>query len=233
MKTKNNIKDFNFNINEKKTPFYIQFIWWLVYALLVVILISQVVFSITHFQAVVYGESMQNTLNSKGGNKHDKVFVDKYSSVEVGDIVVAEDPFGTQIIKRVIALEGDILRYEFIEEDQRCVLFINGEKQEENYIKREVVSNFNYLEKILPGGDHCVLENVVLNNNGTEQVEDDYFEYVVPKDCFFLMGDNRENSHDSRDYGAIKIEKVFGVVDYILPYGESEINFWFRRTFGF
>ena len=226
-------KNFEFNLKEKKTPYYIQAIGWIFYAVLFAILLSQAIFSLTHFQAKVYGESMQNTLNSKGGSRTDKVYVNRFRKGEVGDIVVAKDPSGTQIIKRIIAKEGDVLRYEYISEKGYCVLYVNDAIKEESYIKNAVDENINMLEQILPGGLYCVMENVRLNTNGTLAENDDYFEYVVPKDCVFVMGDNRENSKDSRYYGAINVNDISGVVDYILPYGESEINFWFRRTFGF
>ena len=223
--------NFDFNTN-KKAPYAVKFLVGLFYVLLLSVLITQIIFSITHYQAKVYGESMQNTLNSKGGNKNDIVFVNKFKKANVGDIIVASDPFGTQIIKRVIAVENDRIRYEYIENEGRCVLYINGEKKDETYIKSNITENVNLLEKILPGGFNCILENVQLNDNGTLEEGDDYFEYIVPKNHIFVMGDNREKSQDSREYGAIKKDSVLGVVEYVLYYGESKIEFWFERMFG-
>lgn len=34
----------------------------------------------------------------------------------------------------------------------------------------------------------------------------------IPKDKYFVMGDNRSNSIDSRDYGTVKVEKIIGKV---------------------
>lgn len=39
-----------------------------------------------------------------------------------------------------------------------------------------------------------------------------YFDVVIPKGCVFVMGDNREGSRDSREFGAIPINKVEGKV---------------------
>lgn len=40
----------------------------------------------------------------------------------------------------------------------------------------------------------------------------DYYDLVVPKNCVFVMGDNREESADSRSFGAIPIDKIEGNV---------------------
>lgn len=37
-------------------------------------------------------------------------------------------------------------------------------------------------------------------------------EYEVPEDCFFLLGDNRQNSTDSRELGAVPQEDIKGIV---------------------
>lgn len=38
------------------------------------------------------------------------------------------------------------------------------------------------------------------------------FPYTVPEDCYFVLGDNRENSQDSRNFGAVKKDEIMGRV---------------------
>lgn len=46
----------------------------------------------------------------------------------------------------------------------------------------------------------------------TECAGTDFEEYEVPENCFFLLGDNRQNSTDSRELGAIPWGQIRGVV---------------------
>ena len=55
------------------------------------------------------------------------------------------------------------------------------------------------------------------NNYGSKKTED--FVYKVPKDSYFVLGDNRTNSMDSRVFGAFKKDKIMGKTSLtILPF---------------
>ncbi len=142
------------------------------------------IFSFVCSFATVNGISMENTLHSG-----DIVLINYIEEVDVGDIVVVyvnpnDNSYvrtDDDYIKRVIAKEGDTITY--IDN----VLTING----------KVVDESIYLD-----------EESINNNSGA------FFNtinYVVPSGCYFVMGDNRNHSVDSRLIGCIKKENIVGV----------------------
>ncbi|MFQ5493104.1 MAG: signal peptidase I [Candidatus Dojkabacteria bacterium] len=102
-----------------------------------------------------------------------------------GDVVIF--PFGeTSLIKRIIAVEGDQLR---IQDDS---IYLNGVQLKEDYIPEGVPTQ-------LPYGFSTMQEGETV---------------TIPSGSFFLMGDNRTNSKDSRfsDVGFIERTQLSGRV---------------------
>jgi signal peptidase I len=105
-----------------------------------------------------------------------------------GDIIVfkyPEDP-GRDFIKRVIAAEGDI-----IEARERTIL-INGKPVKEPYV--QFTSDRNDRTPLTVG----------------IEPKDNFGPYLIPKDKFFVMGDNRDQSYDSRYWGYVDIKDIKG-----------------------
>jgi signal peptidase I len=134
-----------------------------------------------------------------------------------GDVAVFKLPSDneTDYIKRVIGLPGD--RVQMIQ----GVLSINGKpvgmrKVETPKGKLPPGTGSSHVEvfmETLPNG----VEHLIYDHGW--QPQDDTREYVVPEKHFFMMGDNRDNSRDSRDSGV-------GYVPYENFVGRAEITFF-------
>ena len=160
----------------------------LVYAVLAMIVLNLFVFrSIT-----VDGESMNNTLQDQ-----DRVIsTNFFYTPSRGDIVVIQadkivnqvtGKYGEPIIKRVIALAGDTIKFDFD----------NGEV----YLKKAGESEFELL-------DEDYIAAPTLNSLDRHTGE----EHTVPEGCVFVMGDNRNRSLDSRSnlVGDVDTDLIMG-----------------------
>jgi len=135
----------------------------------------------------------------------DHILVDelvyKFSCPRRGDVVVFKYPKNeTQyFIKRVIGLPRETI----LIHQQEC--YINGKKIHEDYVVHRSYHGFDYPE---------------LDNFGP---------FKVPDNCFFVMGDNRDWSMDSRSFGPVQKDKIIGKAFMIYWSGsiDQEI-FWDR-----
>ena len=132
-----------------------------------------------------------------------------YDEPKRGDIVVFKYPRDnkTDYIKRVIGLPGDRIKLE------HGRLYINGEEVErerkDDYVIFDDVTNtgvYPHYSETLPGGKvHDIIEI------SDEQSVDNYGEITVPENSFFMMGDNRDRSDDSRVHvGFVPKENLVG-----------------------
>ena len=137
---------------------------------------------------LVEGSSMDPTL--KDG---DRLFVNKtlkyIGEIEKGDIVIIDGKDAKiRYVKRVIGLPGDKVSAENGE------VYVNGKKIAEPYL----ADNAEEAE-----------QNGMLLTSDFEEIE-------VPQDNYFVMGDNRLNSMDSRNgLGLIEAKRILGKSEFI------------------
>ncbi|MGA2219015.1 MAG: signal peptidase I [Terracidiphilus sp.] len=156
--------------------------------LLISALASVLIITFLYQPVRVEGTSMLPRLEDR-----DRLFINKFvyriSAIERGDVVVFHYPRDPQMsyIKRVIALPGDHIRID------HGVLWLNGERQTENYVPDDYRDSHS-----MP-------------------------EIVVPEGSYFMMGDHRSISRDSRE---------FGPVERALIYGKAVFVYWPARDAG-
>ncbi len=124
-----------------------------------------------------------------------------------GDVIVfeppesAEQPPRTNYVKRIIGMPGDTLRM------RRAQLFVNGAPVEETYVKASShfpdapSPKFGWQRRFLPGSARHAGYVPTRNNWGP---------LIVPADHYFVMGDNRSNSEDSRYWGFVPRDAIKG-----------------------
>jgi signal peptidase I len=156
----------------------------------------------------------------------------QWANPQRGDIVVCYSPAdGTRLVKRVVGVPGDRL------ELRNNRLWVNGEPATYTPLDHSTIRQIDsaerpqhgYARETVQGRSHPVLSTPVWPALRS------FDEIVVPDGCYFMMGDNRDNSKDSRYFGVVQREKILGrataVVlsvdrdDYYLPRRER----FFRR----
>jgi len=127
------------------------------------------------------------------------------SPVERGDVAVFRNPtnLSEDYIKRIVGVPGDRIQM------KGGILHINGEP-----VKRERIEDYEirpgrmvpqYLETLPNGRVHRIIEA-----DGDRGSHDNTREFIVPPEHYFAMGDNRDNSQDSRYIGFIPAENFIG-----------------------
>lgn len=122
----------------------------------------------------------------------------RHSDPVPGDIVIFESKVSNlRLVKRVIGAPGDRFRME----NNR--VFINGEQLP---YKVESVSEFGtILNENINGVEHKIrLEPFLQSDLAT------FPEVTIPKDFYFVLGDNRDNSNDSRFISFIPRDEIIG-----------------------
>jgi signal peptidase I len=128
-----------------------------------------------------------------------------YREIRRGDIVVFLSPSqpGLYVVKRVVGIPGDRIRL------LDGVVYRNGEVQEEAYVVQPGDgSAFDDFRDNFPNAPANVNVTPEWRLSMGNYVEGE--ELVVPPDSFFMMGDNREHSLDSRFWGFVPRENVIG-----------------------
>lgn len=145
---------------------------------------------------------------------------------ERGDVIVFKKPSDneTDYIKRLIGLPGDRIQV------LGGILHINGEP-----VRREKLGestdpdsfstrSFDVYRETLPNGRQHLIWEV---SDG--EPLDNTNEYLVPEGHFFFMGDNRDNSRDSRvlyDVGYVPMDNLVGRAEFLFFSHDDSASWW-------
>lgn len=130
---------------------------------------------------------------------------------ERGEVVVFEHPHSDRVmIKRVVGLPGD--RVQMLNEE----LVINGQPVESEYVRtiRYVPDRSNMVDTAHEWRETDGRHSWVTHRGLRGHPVDDTMLFIVPADHLFLIGDNRNNSYDSRELSG-HCPPVNGVVDRV------------------
>jgi signal peptidase I len=162
-------------------------VWEWVFVVVIAIGAAMLIRLFLFQQYYIDGPSMQTTLMPQ-----DRVLVNKMSyklhDIHRGDVIVFDrvtnEVQHDDLIKRVMGLPGETL------EIRSCIVFVDGVQVDEPYLNPEQTSQ---IEPSARCGSHTDMSPI-----------------VVPEHMVFVMGDNRVQSFDSRDFGPINTGKIRG-----------------------
>lgn len=149
----------------------------------------------------------------------------KWSQIKRGDIVIFQYPrdLDQDYVKRVVAIPGDRIR---LVDD---ILYINDLPQEREKVLETTTSISVPEDKVLFREKldekwHWILNSLPekrgpnLANWSKDSI------YVVPEGSVFVMGDNRDDSADSRDWGRVPISHIKGKAMFVIWSMDTEEN---------
>jgi signal peptidase I len=149
----------------------------------------------------------------------------EWGNPERGDIAVFYSPHdGKRLVKRVIGLPGDTIE---LRENQ---LLLNGEPVTATPVSKDTIQLLTATEKArgqfadetLGSHRHLVASDPSLPARRS------FGPYTVPEGHYFMMGDNRDNSFDSRYYGPVDRKQILGRVSSVVMSLDRD-NYWTPR----
>ena len=149
----------------------------------------------------------------------------EWSNPQRGDIVVFFSPHdGKRLVKRIVGLPGDTI------ELRNNALVLNGQPVEYQPIAEELLRDIPTADRTgrvfasekLPGQSHAV------TGNPAAPAMRSFLPQRVPEGQYFMMGDNRDDSFDSRSWGTVDRKQIVGRASTVVISLDRN-NYWLPR----
>lgn len=165
----------------------------------------------------------------------DPVYMTGPDKPKRGDVIVFKYPKDTSLnyIKRVVGLPGDTVEVRdkvvYINDKPLEMKEIDGKEIMEDMDEKFKIYNFKFFETITGKAKH------ISQHNMDALYSSDYYKTEIPKGHYFVMGDNRDFSADSRRWGFVPFSYIKGKavmvwfsLNFKWPFTESDDTFSFR-----
>lgn len=162
-------------------------LWLMIKYFLIALFLGVIIRGFLLIPVPVTGNSMNQTLK-----QGDMIVMEKFTKVQRFDVIVFRKEDGATYIKRVIGLPGDAVRYE---QDQ---LFINDKQVPETFL----TNNQTHDHENTPYTTNFNLHDLI----GLDQ---------LPQNEYFVLGDNRRISKDSRSFGTVDSREIMGKARFV------------------
>jgi signal peptidase I len=177
----------------------------------IVIAVFVITFVVQAFQ--IPSESMEKTLligdyllvdKVRYGHSHVWERLLPYQPIQRQDIIVFRYPVnpGQHFVKRVVALPGDRVR--LINKH----VYVNGVRQDDDYATFNWAQRDKFRDNFPDGGFYGDRISARWFLQAQKLLDDN--ELIVPEGSFFVLGDNRDDSYDSRYWGFVPAENIVG-----------------------
>jgi signal peptidase I len=151
---------------------------------------------------------------------------------KIGDIALLYWPVNAQVtfVKRVIGTPGDRISY------KNKVLYVNGREAKQTFVGYATDQDsaqgpswkVAVYEEDLNGVKHKIYVCASKENCPTQDNKD-FSDLVVPPGKYFMMGDNRDNSDDCRDWGFVSESELVGKALFVFMNWNPFATHWYEK----
>lgn len=146
-----------------------------------------------------------------------------------GDLIVFKHPDGkSSYVKRILGLPGDKIQFQ-----NRNQLIINSKSCDYQFVERQLSFTGGEYYDLFRETYNSYSADIIMRKSGLE-VDELPKEMIVPLGAVYVLGDNRDASDDSRDWGVIPEENIEARLDRIvisLNWRDEEKSFFRKARF--